>query len=421
MSSPVYIIGAFTTPFGRQPDVSLRSLARQAVEGVLEDASDLETRDIGARIDAVAFGNCGMHHHGQANVRGHVCLSPLIDDGVLPAHVPITNVEAACATGALAFHSAFKDVAAGLADVALAVGVEKVFMPEHPERMRALYEGALDQLDPARWRAYYEAAEDEAGWSFEPDPRRLTLLDVCAMRAAWHMKTYGTTREQMAISSAKNHDHGALNPNAQYGRTMSIAEVLDDKPVIGPLTRSMCSPISDGAAAVLVCSEEALGSLGDAVSHRAVHVRAAVMTSGVYRDLGAPSLARVAADRAYELAGVGPDDVDVCELHDATSFDELYLCEMLRFCEEGGGGEYVASGATTRGGARPVNTSGGLVSKGHPLAASGLGMLHELVTQLRGEAGERQVEGPNVALAQNGGGLMGFDEAACGVTVLSRD
>ena len=199
---------------------------------------------------------------------------------------------------------------------------------------------------------------------------------------------------------------------------MSVEEVLNDMPIVGPLTRSMCSPISDGAAAQLVCSSAFLKRLPEAVARRALRVLACAATNGRYRNLSEPSLTRPAAQKAYSRAGLQPQDIDVIELHDSTSFCELYQLEMLGICDAGESGPFVADGETTLGGKLPVNTSGGLVSKGHPLAATGLSMLDELVLQLRGEAGDRQVEGAKVGLQQNAGGQTGFDEATCAITLL---
>jgi acetyl-CoA acetyltransferase len=201
---------------------------------------------------------------------------------------------------------------------------------------------------------------------------------------------------------------------------MTVDEVLADREVSWPLTRAMCAPIGDGAASAIVCSDGFLRSLPQDVADRAVRVLGAALTSGAYRRVEEPSLSHHAARRAYAAAGIGPEDVDVAEVHDATSFCELYQVEMLGFCAEGEGGPFVASGATGPGGVVPCNTSGGLVSKGHPVGATGLSMLHELVVQLRGEAGERQVADAQVALAENGGGVMGLEEAACSVVLLGR-
>ena len=406
----VFVIGTAMTHFKRWPDRSHKSLADEAVRAVLADAGIA-----GSRIDTMWFGNCGMHCWGQANIRGQVLLRPLVQEGVLPERAPVTNVEGGCATGSMALHGAIKDIRAGDADVALALGVEKTFMPTMPEKMLGLFDGALDQLDTDWWREDYAAAATALGVPYKPHPARIQLLDVCALEAAHHMAHHGTTSAQIASSAAKNHDHGALNPLAQYQQRMTVDDVLADKAILAPFTRAMCAPISDGAAAVLVVSADVLRTLSAATRARAVRVRASVLTGGKARRLDEPSLARVAADRAYAGAGLTPADVDVVELHDATAFAEIYLQEMLRFASPGKGGAYVASGQASLGGLRPTNTSGGLVSKGHPLGATGLAMVHELALQLRGEAGERQVSGARIALQQNGGGLIGFDEAACHV------
>jgi acetyl-CoA acetyltransferase len=182
----------------------------------------------------------------------------------------------------------------------------------------------------------------------------------------------------------------------------------------------MCSPLGDGAAAALLCSEDALADFPPAARARAVRVRTSQLAGGKYRRLDEPGLSRVAADKAWARTGLAPADIDLVELHDATSFCELYQLEMLRLCPEGQGGRFVESGATALGGRLPVNLSGGLVSKGHPVGATGLSMVHEVVLQLRGEAGARQVPGAELGLIENGGGVMGFDEAACAVHILEK-
>jgi acetyl-CoA acetyltransferase len=241
------------------------------------------------------------------------------------------------------------------------------------------------------------------------------------MQAKWHMWKYGTTQEQIAIGAAKNHNYGALNDKAQYRFQMTPESVLQDRPVSYPLTRAMCAPIGDGAAAALLCSKEYLEKLPASVKERAIRIGGVGFSGGKYRNLDEPGLTRAAADKAYKMAGLGPQDIDVAEVHDATSFCEVYQCEMLRFCPEGEGGKFIESGATSPGGKLPVNTSGGLVSKGHPVGATGLSMLAELATQLRGEAGQRQVKGAEIALAENGGGVIGMEEAVASVVILQRD
>jgi acetyl-CoA acetyltransferase len=182
----------------------------------------------------------------------------------------------------------------------------------------------------------------------------------------------------------------------------------------------MCAPTGDGAAAAIVCSGSYLKTLPSEVQERAVKIAATTLSGGKYRTLDEPGLSRTAAEKAYKMADLAPDDMDVAEVHDATSFCEIYQCEMMGFAEEGKGGQLVESGGTSNGGKIPVNMSGGLVSKGHPVGATGLSMIDELTTQLRGEAGVRQVEGARRALAENGGGVIGFDEAACSVIILEK-
>jgi len=210
------------------------------------------------------------------------------------------------------------------------------------------------------------------------------------------------------------------NPLAQYRNTYTIDEVLAAPPITYPLTLPMCAPISDGAAAAIVCSEAALMRMAD--RRRAIKVLASVVATGTNRrpeDVGQHITAR-ASKLAYELAGIGPQDISLAEVHDATAIGEIVQSENLGFCAFGEGGWLAESGGTTIGGRIPINTSGGLESKGHPIGATGLGQLHELVMQLRGEAGARQVQGARLAIAENGGGLFGLEEAVCAITLLGR-
>jgi acetyl-CoA acetyltransferase len=415
--SDVYVIGVSCTPFGKQADKTFKDLTRDAFMGLLADTG----ADVAQQIEQAWFGNCGMGTFGQRNIRGQVCFTPLVREGIFPERVPLINVEGGCATASMAFHGAYKDILSGECDLSLAMGVEKTFFPGDPERTMEIFQGGIDQLDPQEWQAYYLKAGEQSGKPFVTNSGGGTLfMDTYAMQAAYHMKTFGTTREQIAYASSKNHAMGALNTNAQYRFTITPEEVLNDREISWPLTRAMCSPVGDGAAAALLCSERFLRELPKRVQERAIAVKASVLTGGKYRDLAEPGLSHVAAKKAYAKAGLRPSDIDIAEVHDATSFCEIYQAEMLGFCEVGQGGAYVASGATSLGGSLPINLSGGLVSKGHPVGATGLSMIYELVTQLRGEAGSRQLEGANIALAENGGGVIGFDEAACSITILQR-
>ena len=413
----VYLIGTACTAFGKRPDDSFKDLTREAYLGVLADAGF----DDGGAIEQAWFGNCGMGSFGQNNIRGQVCFTPLVREGLFPERVPMINVEGGCATASMAFHGAWKDILSGQAEVSLAIGVEKTFFPGDAARTQSIFEGGIDQLDPQEWHEYYRHAGERAGKPFAPNAGGGTVfMDTYAMQAAYHMRRYGTTQRQIAAGASKNHAMGARNPLAQYRFEIGIDEVLADRVVSAPLTRSMCSPIGDGAAAAILCSGRFLAGLPAAVRERAVRVRASALSGGKYRDLDEPGLSSVAARKAYAAAGIGPGDIHVAEVHDATSFCELYQVEMLGFCEPGQGGPFVESGATSLDGSIPVNLSGGLVSKGHPVGATGLSMIHELALQLRGEAGERQARRAEVALAENGGGVIGFDEAACSVIILAR-
>lgn len=413
----VYIVGSYSSAFGKFPDRSFKDLTREVYLGVLADAGLANGNDIGMAW----FGNCGMWTDGQGSIRGQVCLTPLVREGLFPERVPVINVEGGCATASIALHGAWKDVLSGQTDLSIAFGVEKTFNPASPEKTKALFDGGIDQYNPEEWMAYYAAAGEASGKPFEPGPGRTIFMDTYAMQAAWHMRTHGTTERQIAMACAKNHNASVHNPKAQYRFPLTVEEVLADRPVSWPLTRSMCAPIGDGAGAALVCSGAWLARQPAAVRARAVRIAASTMTAGKYRRLDEPGLSQLAAQKAYKAAGVTPQDIDLAEVHDATSFCEIYQSEMLGFCGVGEGGRLVESGATTLGGSIPINLSGGLVSKGHPVGATGLSMIDELMLQLRGEAGPRQVSGARIALAENGGGVMGFDEAACSVMILQKD
>lgn len=411
----VYVLASSTTQFQRWPDRTHEDLAREAVLSVLRDASLTD----GSAIASAHVGSCALHLFGQSNIRGQALLWPLSREGRLSSQMPIINVEAGCATGGVAFNGAWMAVASGQSELALALGVEKTFIPSNPKQMFTLFESGLDQLHAEQWRALYAEYAAACGTTWAPKPERSVILDAANLSMSWHMKRYGTTARQLALVSSKNHANGALNPNAQYG-PMSVDEVLADKPVLGPLTRSMCAPISDGAAAVLVCSREFLQRHREGRQRVDVRVAGTVLANGARWRPDEPPVTKFAALRAYDAAKVSADVIDVAEVHDSTAFAEISALESLGFCKEGEGGPFSESGATSITGTLPINTSGGLESKGHPLAASGLAMIHELTLQLRGEARERQVKAPEWALAHNAGGMIGFDEAMCSVTILQR-
>jgi len=244
------------------------------------------------------------------------------------------------------------------------------------------------------------------------------FMDVYGYAARQHMRKYGSTVEQLAIIASKNHFNSTLNPNAQYRFEVPVEKVLSDRIVSWPLTRAMCAPIGDGAASAILCSEAMVKKLG--LTAQAVKIRASVLGSAIRTsfDSEIPEIGERLSKQAYEKAGVGPQDINVAEVHDATAFGEVVQVENLGFCPKGEGGIFAEKGETSLKGRIPVNPSGGLISRGHPIGASGLAQIHELVTQLRGNAGKRQVKNAKMAMAENGGGALGTEEAAMCVHIL---
>jgi len=330
--------------------------------------------------------------------------------------IPVINVENACASGSSALQLACHSVAAGQTAIALAVGAEKMAIDDR-QRMFSLFDTAWDVTTAdenyRRLQALVEIPESNP----QNGSQRSLFMDIYAFLARLHMDHFGTTQEHLAMVAAKNHSHSVNNPLSQYRQAMTVDEVMAAKSISWPLTLPMCAPISDGAAAAIVCHGSALTN---EQRKRAAPVLACEIGIGSDRqpDQFDQHLCRLIANRAYEKAGVGPTDISLAEVHDATAFAELQQTENLGFCNIGEGGPLVASGATRLGGRIPVNSSGGLQSKGHPIGATGLAQITELVTQLRGEAGKRQVENPRFAIAENGGGFYGYEEAVAAITIL---
>ncbi|WP_137894235.1 MULTISPECIES: thiolase family protein [Comamonadaceae] len=416
MSEAVYILGTYSTPFRRWPEKGFKELTREAYLGAVKDAGLVDP----LLIEAAWFGNCVMHYWGQPMVRGNVSFIPLVREGLFRDRAPVINVEGACATGSLALNGAYKEIRAGDAEVTVAVGVEKLYDQKNPSAILPEFGKGADQLDPQEWIRHYSEIGERLDQPFEMSPDRSVAMDTYSMQARLHMKLYGTTSEQIAAACAKSHTNGSLNPLAQYRFAMTAQQVLDDRMVSNPLTRAMCAPVGDGAAAAVLCSERFLQTQPASVRERAVKIRALALSGGKYRGEREAGLSRAAADKAYKQAGISPDQVNLAEVHDATSFCEIYQTEMMRFCPDGQGGPFAVSGATAIDGKVAINPSGGLVSKGHPIGATGLSMCHEIVNQLRGEAGELQVRNARVGLQQNGGGIIGLEEAVCAVAIYER-
>ena len=409
MQQNAYIAGVGMTPFGKHMDRTLKSLAVEAIEAALKDANidkdSLQAAYVGTAGTAVTV--------GQVMVPGQAALRSM---GI--GHIPVINVENACASAATSFQQACTMVTHGVYDVVLAVGMEKLYC-EEKEKTFSVFTGAVD------YESFGEVTEKvydrirEAGIEVDGNAgtSRSLFMDIYAAWAIEHMREHGTTQRDFAAVSAKNSFHGSLNPNAQYRNVMTEDEVLAAREISYPLTLAMCSPIGDGAAAAVLVSEKMARQLGQ---ERMVKVRASVLRSGWDIEKSEAGVAEVVANETYELSGIGPKDLDVVELHDASSPAELMYYEYLGLCDKGQASKLVNDGETKLGGSIPVNPSGGLLRKGHPVGATGLAQVHELVSQLRGEAGQRQVEGARIGLAENGGGYIGTDAAAMVISVLEK-
>jgi acetyl-CoA acetyltransferase len=395
--------------FGKHLDTGLKALGREAVLASLSDAGIDKDQ-----IEAAFVGNAmaGLIT-GQECIRGQVVLRSA---GI--GAIPVVNVENACASASTALHQATAMVSAGIYDTVLALGVEKLYHPDKRKSFAAIGSAVDMEEITAIIEALKKAAESQGAdkAASGAGEKRSMFMDFYAAAARRHMEKYGTTARQFAAIAAKNSYHGSLNPKAQFQKALSVDEVLAEPMIAEPLTRPMCSPIGDGSAAAIIVSEQKARELG---IEKPLQVQACVLRSGWDHGPDEEGTVERCVREAYERAGVGPDDLDVIECHDASAPAELMYYEEFGLCKLGEGGPLVESGATKIGGRIPVNPSGGLLRKGHPVGATGLAQITELVEQLRGQSGPRQVPGARVAMAQNGGGNIGIDAAAMCVTILS--
>lgn len=408
MRQNAIIAGVGMTHFGKHLELGLKAIGAEAVSSAVEDAG-LRLED----IEAAYVGNAAAGLvTGQECIRGQVILRSL---GL--GRIPVVNVENACASGSTAFHQAAAMVTAGACDIVLALGVEKLYSEDRKKSFSA-FSGAVDvELMQAIMESLQKSAA--AGGASQgasgAGEKRSMFMDIYAAVARAHMQRYGTTAEQFAMVSAKNSVHGSMNPRAQFREALTVEQVLAAPMIAEPLTRPMCSPIGDGAAAVVLVSEAKARQLGIS---RPVRVVSTVLVSGWDHGPDEAGAGDVSSRQVYEEAGVGPGDVDVIELHDASSPGEILAYEYLGLCPKGEGGRLVQDGVTKLGGRQPVNTSGGLLRKGHPVGATGVAQIVELTEQLQGRSGARQVQGARLGLAQNGGGNIGVDVAAMCVSML---
>ena len=410
ISDKVYVYSVGMTKFGKFLDKSIKNLTREALKSLQED-NDFDFKN----IEAAWFSNTGWGMTDfQHSIRGQVALTP---NGI--EKIPITNVENACASGSTAFNGAWTAIKAGVVDCALAIGSEKVYQEDRAKMMGGfmtytdveMTRNMIAQMQKAA-KERAEKAEKNGEKKEKKKGGHSVFMDFYAAGARAHMKEYGTTQRQLAAIAAKNHNNSTLNPLAQYTFPMTVEQVMEDYEVAYPLTRAMCAPVGDGSAAAILCSEK---FLKEHPNDKAILVRASILRSGSW---GKDNVSQRASSAAYKMADLTPKDINVAEVHDATAYGELEQIEQMGFCPLGKGGPFSESGETELGGKIPVNTSGGLLSRGHPLGASGLAQIYELVLQLRGDAGKRQVNSPKFALAENGGGTIGSGPAAMCVHIL---
>jgi acetyl-CoA acyltransferase len=402
----VYIAGTGMTKFGKFLDLTIRDFAEDAVKQALNDAG-CQAGDI--QMAFFSNATAGLIS-GQEMIRGQVSLR---NTGLLG--IPIFNIENACASASSAFYLAKLAVASGQVDVALAVGSEKL-THEDKAKSFAAFGAAVDMIMLGEFiKAMKESAQKQDSKGSDKGANRSMFMDIYAAWAKTYMAKSGATKEDFARVSVKSHEFASLNPKAQYRERVTIEEVLNSKLISEPLTLLMCAPIGDGAAAVVLASKDFI----EKKSLPPVKVRASIVLSGKDRALEEPGVVSRASQLAYEEAGISPQDLDVVELHDAAAPAELITYEELGLCPEGDGPKLIKQGDTALGGRIPVNTSGGLISKGHPIGATGCAQIVELADQLRGRCGERQVNNAKVALAENGGGFLGTDAAAMAITILS--
>jgi acetyl-CoA C-acetyltransferase len=381
---PVAVIGAGKTPFGAFPDRDLRSLAVEAGEKCLRNA-----RATPAQIQSFYLGNfSGPAFVGQNHLAPYVSTALGIED------VPATRIEAACASSGSAFYHAWTEVAAGIQDIVMVVGVEK-----------------MTSQSTARTSEILAEAGDCSGEMKAGN----TFASLFAMIARRHMHDFGTKKEHLASVAVKNHANGALNPDAHMRKVITLEQAMKGKPIADPLNIYDCSLISDGAAAVILAPLERAREFTD----QPVRVLGIAQASDRVAldekpDITTFAAVRRAGDKAYAMAGLKANDIQFAELHDCFTIAEIVAMEDLGFCKRGQGGPYVFEGCTLRTGPRPVNTTGGLKAKGHPVGATGVSQICDLVKQIRGEAGEMQIPRHEVGLAEN----LGGSGATCVVTIV---
>ncbi|MFP4444953.1 MAG: thiolase family protein [Desulfosudaceae bacterium] len=404
----VAVVGAGMTRFGKYADKGIKDLVREPVEAAVKEAgiayADIEAAYVGSAVPGVMT--------GQEQIKAQVCLSAMGIDTI-----PMYNVENACASSSSALNLAWTAVAAGMHDCVLVVGFEKLFDPDKLKSFMALGT-AVDIEMVQQFLEDFQKKQDseESILSSDSGKSKSIFMDMYAYYTRQYMKKYGLTQEHFAKLAVKSHQNGANNPHAMYQKEVTLEEVLQSGDVAFPLTRMMCSPVSDGGAAVVICSSEKAAQL----TTNPVWIAASVVGSGrICEDLS-DTLTRRLGPQAFERAGIGPEELDVIEVHDATSPSEIITLIELGICPGEEAGRWIDEGELEVTGRMPSNTSGGLASKGHPIGATGLGQVNEIFHQLRGQAGPRQVPGARIGMTHNGGGILGVDAAAMALHIFKR-
>jgi benzoylsuccinyl-CoA thiolase BbsB subunit len=376
----VSVIGVGMIPFGKYPDTNIADLGWPAVKAAIKDAN-IEPK----RIEAVYSGTA----------RGGAMVGQRIMGRIGLAGIPIVNVENACSSSSGALAQAALAIQAGAYDMALVIGVEKL----------TKFGGGTLPLDEDDWEVHLG----------------LSMPALYAMRAQRYMHDYGVSAEKIAGISVKNRKNGTRNPDAQMRKEVTVAEVLASRMIADPFTLLQCCPTGDGAAAIILSSDKVARQYrSDPISMRGSHLTSGKFMAG-FRDMTSPEITVRGAKEIFEETGLGPEDIDVAEVHDAFSIAELLYYEAFGFCPRGESVGLLESGATQIGGRIPINPSGGLLAKGHPVGATGAAQVVEIVRQLRGEAGLRQVEGAMVGMTHaTGGGISGFDHGACSIHIFQR-
>ncbi len=406
----VAVVGVGMTRFGRYPDKGIKDLVREATEIALEDSGvpkgDLEAAFVGNAAAGLMT--------GQEMIRAQVTLSPMGIDGI-----PMYNVENACASSSTAFHQAWTAVGAGLYDCALVVGFEKLYSEDKMKSFMALGAAVDAEMlqaiinDPASVSKYLPLPVEEL-FGEGAGQNRSIFMDMYAYYTRSLMDRYGLTQDHFAQLAVKSHQNGAKNPNAQYQKAVSLEEVLASGDVTFPLTRMMCSPVGDGSAAAVICSKE----MAKRFTTKPIWVQGSVIGSGKPKNVDPDGgITRRIGPKAFEAAGVGPEDIDVIEVHDATSPSEIATLIDLGICKGEDAVQWIEDGKMEINGSNPCNPSGGLQTKGHPIGATGMAQIYEIVNQLRGKVKDRQVKDPKIGMTHNGGGILGLDAAAMALHV----